>query len=622
MPLIRPDKWRPVGINDLESTAWHVVRSAVNHSVIAGPGAGKTELLAQRACYLLQTGQSPAPRRILAISYKRDAASNLRERVRDRCGSELAVRFDSFTFDAFAKGQLDRFRKALPARWIPTSDYTIWNPTRPAIRDFLDGFQKAMVTQEQGFDPATMPRSDQFMLEAATGRQLSSEPDEPSSLSEAVANAWWSESLLGVSGGSRLTFPMIGRLVELLLRTNQLIVSALRATYSHVFMDEFQDTTQVQYDIVTTAFRGASTVITAVGDNKQRIMAWAGALDSILPRFEEDFAAKRVSLISNYRSSPELVEIQHAIASVIDEAYVPVESKVESSSETNSCEIREYESAESEANDIAQLIRSLLSDGLKPRDIALLVRQKPQDYEEAIADALIKCNIRMRVEAELQDVLAERLTQVVLPHLRLGSVERSGEDWKRCLDIAAVLWNADPEVDGKLLVDSLTSLHKELRAKMQTPVQDETETRIILHKILDHLGRERIKQSYGEYRQGDHQMTIEDQLIGFLTGSCRRSASWAEALDDFEGLHYIPMMTIHKSKGLEYEVVIFVGLDDQAWWSFRQQPEEGRSTFFVAFSRAKRQVLFTYCESRGGKAGISSLYKILNEAGVKGSGTS
>ena len=103
------------------------------------------------------------------------------------------------------------------------------------------------------------------------------------------------------------------------------------------------------------------------------------------------------------------------------------------------------------------------------------------------------------------------------------------------------------------------SLHKELRAKMQTPARDETETRVILHTILDHLGRDRIKQSYGEYRQGNHQMTIEDQLVGFLTGSCRRSISWAEDLDDFEGLHYIPMMTTHKSEGLEYEVVIFVG---------------------------------------------------------------
>ena len=138
VPLLRPNDWRPVGVKDLELGAWDVARSAVNYLVIAGPGAGKTELLAQRACYLLQTGQSPVPRRILAISYKRDAASNLRERVRERCGSELAVPFDSFTFDSFAKGLLDRFRQSLPTRWMPTGDYTIGYPTRPEIRYFLE----------------------------------------------------------------------------------------------------------------------------------------------------------------------------------------------------------------------------------------------------------------------------------------------------------------------------------------------------------------------------------------------------------------------------------------------------------------------------------------------------
>jgi len=62
--------------------------------------------------------------------------------------------------------------------------------------------------------------------------------------------------------------------------------------------------------------------------------------------------------------------------------------------------------------------------------------------------------------------------------------------------------------------------------------------------------------------------------------------------------------------------VVFVGLDDSAWWSFRSQPEESRSAFFVAFSRAKRRIIFTYCESRGQRRHIASLYEILRAAGV------
>src|SRR3954465_7508754 len=100
---VDPHHWRPVGIDTLEPNALEVVCSTENRSVIAGPGSGKTELLAQRACYLLQCGISPAPQRILAISYKRDAAANIAARVRARTHPDLAYRFDSLTFDAFAK---------------------------------------------------------------------------------------------------------------------------------------------------------------------------------------------------------------------------------------------------------------------------------------------------------------------------------------------------------------------------------------------------------------------------------------------------------------------------------------------------------------------------------------
>jgi UvrD/REP helicase N-terminal domain len=104
--LGQANEWTPIGVDELEASALIVVRSTENRSVIAGPGAGKTELLAQRAAYLLQTAMSPAPQRILAISFKRDAASNLGARVRERCHRQHACRFDSMTFDAFAKGRL------------------------------------------------------------------------------------------------------------------------------------------------------------------------------------------------------------------------------------------------------------------------------------------------------------------------------------------------------------------------------------------------------------------------------------------------------------------------------------------------------------------------------------
>jgi len=108
----------------------NAVISDKNTYVVAGPGAGKTELLAQRASYLLETNRCRYPRKILAISFKKDAAKNLAARVEKRCGKELGRRFVSLTYDAFAKGLLDRFYRALPKIYqlsCPTYDVIISN---------------------------------------------------------------------------------------------------------------------------------------------------------------------------------------------------------------------------------------------------------------------------------------------------------------------------------------------------------------------------------------------------------------------------------------------------------------------------------------------------------------
>ncbi|MGA8699368.1 MAG: 3'-5' exonuclease, partial [Xanthobacteraceae bacterium] len=92
----------------------------------------------------------------------------------------------------------------------------------------------------------------------------------------------------------------------------------------------------------------------------------------------------------------------------------------------------------------------------------------------------------------------------------------------------------------------------------------------------------------------------------------RTVRDWSVALD-----HAVPLMTIHKSKGLEYHTMIFVGLDDDAWWSFANDAQEATAGFFVAFTRARQRVVFSYCVSRGARAKIAALYDLLTKAGVK-----
>ncbi|MBU2136603.1 MAG: UvrD-helicase domain-containing protein, partial [Alphaproteobacteria bacterium] len=256
--------WTPAGVEALEDNALLVATSEGHRSVIAGPGAGKTELLAQRAAFLLQTGTCPAPQRILAISYKRDAARNLTERVGRRCHRSHAARLDSQTFDAFAKSLVDRFGQTLPAAFRPRPNYKILEINKGLSGRFLGDLP----------DPPVGVGTKAQIMALNAGRfernHLLRRPLPANGWGKLTPGGWaaaefWS-SALHEGKDSFLSFGMIGRLAELLLRTNPMVQQALRLTYSHLFMDEFQDTTQVQYDLVRTIFLGGTTVVTAVGD--------------------------------------------------------------------------------------------------------------------------------------------------------------------------------------------------------------------------------------------------------------------------------------------------------------------------------------------------------------------
>ncbi len=97
------------------------------------------------------------------------------------------------------------------------------------------------------------------------------------------------------------------------------------------------------------------------------------------------------------------------------------------------------------------------------------------------------------------------------------------------------------------------------------------------------------EEAFPEYHTGD-KLDIVTETFGLHLAAClSRSDSLESALDEFEGVRHTPLMTVHKSKGLEYDTMIFLGLDDANWWSHTPQNSDGLATLFVALSRAKQR---------------------------------
>jgi superfamily I DNA/RNA helicase len=620
---VRPDDWTPIGVDKLEDNALDVVRSTDNRSVIAGPGAGKTELLAQRAAYLLQTGQAPAPRRILAISFKRDAASDLAARVRERCHPLHAGRFDSLTFDAFAKGLVHRFGQALPEQWRPRPDYEILQTGDQMYRTFLQevGTPPPAVGTREDIEAIGVKAFERVHL---LGAPLPAGGRAEPSPAQWAADRFW-QSALHKGKTSYLSFPMIGRLSELLLRANPMVCAALRLTYSHLFMDEFQDTTPIQYDLVKTIFLGSDTVVTAVGDNKQQIMRWAMAMEKPFEAYETDFKAKRTPLLNNYRSSPDLVRIQHVLAQALDRHSVMPVSQTEATITGESCAIWDFSTPEREAATLAAFVKAeMAAHGLGPRDFAVLVRQKAADYAKGLEPAFRAAGLALRNEAGivgslmLQELLTEEVSKHLMSILHLAMTPRGGRYWGASLDAVAYLRGIGPEDDAQRmrLARELDAFALALHRDFPAPLSDPAAVHALIARVVGFIGRGPLMAAYPAYRQGNWLEKVLEAAARHLAACGQGAGDWAEALDAYEGVDAVPLMTIHKSKGLEYHTVIFVGLDDGAWWSFASDQVEGTANFFVAFTRAKQRVVFTYCAGRGTRTKIATLYQLLLDAGV------
>jgi DNA helicase-2/ATP-dependent DNA helicase PcrA len=616
--------WVPTGIDELEPAAWGALRDEGCTAVIAGPGTGKTEFLAQRAAFLLQTGLCRAPRRILAISYKRDSAANLGRRVAERV-PEHAGRFVSLTFDAFTKGLVDRFRSALPQPWALNGTYEIEFWSWRNQEDFVNN----LALRESGtrqLDIFGLPDKTTFLASIVGGWALPADPAATPDAAPGYATlAWWREHYLR-PGTQYVDFVMLNRLAELLVRSRPQLRRALRITYPYVFVDEFQDTTTAQLSFLASAFGGAT--VTAVGDRKQRIMGFAGALPDALHRYAVSFGATEYQLAWNFRSSDGLVLLQHVIASRLDPDVTPAVSKAALEAGHVPASLWTFGSADREADYIAGWIaQDIAGSGRQAADFALVARQKVADYEQRLAAALAGHGISLRSDdvfygkMRLQDMLKHEAARLVLGVLKLAA--EPGGLAVAWMEVTATLARLDGSVDddvaARRLGDDLSRFIRDLRAWLAALPVGHADPAEVVGRAVGAVGADDLDRLAG-YVRSAHPGDDLTLVLGSLTERLRQvmpgSRDWAQAFAAVEAADAVTLMTVHRSKGLEYHTVFFLGLDDDQWWAYQRDVDEATAAFFVGLSRAAQRLIFTSTspDARSGK--IADLYRMLDEAGV------
>jgi superfamily I DNA/RNA helicase len=524
--VIAVDDWRPADGLTLEPNALRAARETrCCLALTAGPGAGKTEMLAQRADFLLRTGTCRYPKRILAISFKVDASKNLKERVQRRCGAELASRFDSYTFHAFAKRIIDRFRPVLTGRDALDVDYKI-------------GDRK--ITRRQ------------------------------------------------------IEFSDLVPLAIQILETSAVARNAVRFTYSDVFLDEFQDCTDQQYVLVKLAFQGTAIRLTAVGDTKQKIMGWAGALDGIFQTFAADFAAKPLNMYRNFRSKPRLLRMQNEIIRRMDAAAVMPDEQL-LGDEGQIC-VWQFANSQAEAEYLADLIGSWINrEQLAPSEIAVLFVRQPDLYGDHLMAALERRRIPFRNEQQIQDISVEPAARLVVDYLSCLYGQREPKAWIRLM--AQIIPFADEDIQSGILQDFHRFIAEQRRnAALATALGDPfTGFWDFVRSFLNKVGIETLSALSPDYESRARLKEIVNNTKGHIDELLKSEPDLPKALARFSDDQAVRLLTIHKSKGLEFDSVIVLGVENQTFWG---EEDTERCAYFVGISRAKRRLVLTICEHR------------------------
>lgn len=525
--MISIELWKPSDGLILEPNALRAIKELVRClALTAGPGAGKTEMLAQKADFLLRTNSCCYPKRILAISFKVDASKNLKERVHRRCVTDLSSRFDSYTFHSFAKRIIDRFRPVLTGE------------------DTLDAGYK--------------------ISEHKNGRTR-----------------------------NQISYEDLVPLAIQILKQSNIARNAIRQTYSDVFLDEFQDCTDKQYELVKLAFQNTHIRLTAVGDIKQKIMGWAGALEGIFATFAMDFHAIPLNLYLNFRSKPLLLRMQNEIIRVLDPLSAMTENQL-IGDEGEALNFR-FNNSREEAMYLADLITTwIYNEQIPPSEIAILISKQPEHYGHHLINLFTERSIPYRNEQQMQDISVEPAARLIVDYLSCLYSQSKPKAWIRLIHLLAPFAEEDIQLNIRTNIEQLIKRHRKDIAN-QSPVDPNARWWSFVSEFIKQVGKETIIALSPEYESIDRLKEILLNTKSRIEELLQIDSNLVNALERFSDDQTIRILTIHKSKGLEFDSVILLGVEDQTFWG---KADEERCSFFVGVSRAKRRLIMTSCAER------------------------
>jgi DNA helicase-2/ATP-dependent DNA helicase PcrA len=591
--------------------------------VLAGAGSGKTRVLTHRIAHLVRQGLVP-PEGILAITFTNKAAGEMRERLDGLVGPGARALWAS----TFHSACVRILRREAP-RVGYERDFSIFDEA-DAMRVLRLCYEDLQV------DPKRFPaRAVMGRISDAKNNLLT-----PDDLAERTSGFFEDKVVLlyrryadrlRANGG--MDFDDLLMLTVEILESDAEARERYRRRFEHVMVDEYQDTNHAQYRLVRVLAEPRRNVM-VVGDDDQGIYSWRGAdVRNILDRFEKDYPEARViALEQNYRSTGTILRAANAV--VARNRHRHPKRLWTEAGDGEPILLIPCRDEHEEARAAAGEIRRAIDDGRSHSEIGVFYRTNAQS--RVIEDTLVRDGVPYQViggpkfyeRAEIRDVLAylrvaanpadavSFARMVATPRRGIGPgcvarlAEHAAAHEIRIADAAA---QADmvPELrpaQRRALAD-VAALLDELRRLDESGASVDR----ILEEALDGSGlraalaAERTIESLGRLENLDELVVLAAEYQGraeepSLGGFLEEIALYADADDVDPGAGRVTLMTIHNAKGLEFDVVMIVGLEEGIFPHQRSDTpealEEERRLFYVGLTRARQRLVLAYAGSR------------------------
>ena len=618
--------------------------------VIAGAGSGKTRVLTYKIAYLLEQGMEPW--NILALTFTNKAAREMRERIATLVSPEKAASLWMGTFHSIF------------ARILRVEGYRLGYDTNYTIYDTADSLSLVkIIIREMNLDEKVYkPSAVQNRISTAKNRLIL--PSGYTSVQEFRENdAFYHRTLMPeiynryqerCKQANAMDFDDLLLNTWLLFKHNPEVAAHWQDRFHFVLVDEYQDTNYAQHQIIRLLTDQRQRVC-VVGDDAQSIYSFRGAdIDNIL-RFREVYPGARLfKLERNYRSTQTIV---NAAGSLIRYNREQITKSVYSEKEVgNPIALFPAYSDTDEANIILREVQRAHRAGVPYKGIAVLYRTNAQSRK--IEDGFLQGRVPYHIYAGTSFYQREEIKDM-LCYLRLSVNPYDEESLRRIINKPA-RGIGDTTV-GKLFLEARRTgqpVWEVLRAGTCPDLNSGTQARLKgfsemiesfhqsaatddAHTLAFRVAKESGLQEY--YFSGHEPEDIskqenfqemldgignfvadnQEQGLGISLSDYLQDASLATDFDRNtaeKDADCVNMMTIHSAKGLEFPVVFIAGLEEGLFPSelsaeSARELEEERRLFYVALTRAERQVVLTFAKSRfrNGKMEFSRPSRFIRE---------